>query len=88
MYFTIKQNKSGLLSTDGLTHLFGDTVWFYIDCLYLYFRYIIRGVLTGLTLPHFCACPKPGPEISLLFVVTCDIFCVHLFDMRGSCLFY
>jgi hypothetical protein len=31
--------------------------------------------LTGLTPPHFCACPKPGPEFPTSYVV--GFFCVQ-----------
>jgi len=29
---------------------------------------------TGLTLPHFCACPMPGPRIPTSYVVVFFIF--------------
>jgi len=41
--------------------------------------------LTGLTLPHFCACPKSGPEFPTSYVMVC--FYVQWFDARGDCSF-
>ena len=41
--------------------------------------------LTCLNLPHCCACPKPGPGVSTLFVEV--FFFVHWVKMKGYCLF-
>ena len=41
--------------------------------------------LTALTLPHFCACLKPGPGFPLPKVLV--FFCVQLFEVRGYCSF-
>jgi hypothetical protein len=37
---------------------------------------VFRIPLNGLTLPHFCACPKPGPEFPTFYVMIV-FFCVH-----------
>jgi hypothetical protein len=46
--------------------------------------------LTGLTLPHFCACPKPGPGFPTSYVVVFFVFSklrcpviVRFVDIRG-----
>jgi hypothetical protein len=31
---------------------------------------VFRIPLNGLTLPHFCACPKPGPGFPTFYVMT------------------
>jgi hypothetical protein len=36
--------------------------------------------LTGLTPPHFCACPQPGPGFPTSYVVV--LFFVQGFEMR------
>ena len=46
--------------------------------------------LTGLTLPHLCACPKPGPGFPTSYVMVffmfnelkCEVI-VHLVDIGG-----
>ena len=40
--------------------------------------------LTGLPLPHFCACPKPGPGFPMLYVML--FFMFNDFEGRGDCL--
>ena len=34
--------------------------------------------LTGLTLPYFCACPKPGPGILMSYVVIFNVQWVEM----------
>ena len=49
--------------------------------------FLRRGVgipLTGLTLPNFCACPKPGPGFPLIWP---GLFYVQWVEMRDACLF-
>ena len=58
--------------------------FFLIICLYIYGMYScwrssyqegrIGIPLTGLTLSHFCSCPKPGPGFPMSYVV---LFCVQ-----------
>jgi len=51
--------------------------------MHIFFRVGIP--LTDLTQPHFCACPKPGLGLSMLYVFV--FFCVQWFDVRGGCSF-
>ena len=45
---------------------------------------------TGLTLPHFCACPKPGPgfpkQDGVVFFFL--FFFAKWFEVKGGCSFY
>ena len=41
--------------------------------------------ITGLTLPHFCACPMPGPRIPTSYVVVFFIF--NWFKVGNDCCF-
>ena len=43
--------------------------------------------LACLTLPHFCACPKPGHGFLRLYVVVYFLCSVSSGKMRGDCLF-
>ena len=42
----------------------------------------IQIPLTDLTLPQFCACPKPGPEFPMSYVMV--LFCVQWLEVRGD----
>ena len=54
---------------------------FFIVCLYVYCRWRschqegrVGITLTSLTLPHFCACPKPGPGFPTSYVEVFIVF--------------
>jgi len=44
-----------------------------------------RIALTGLCLPHCCACPKPGP--GFLSHMLWSFFCVQWFEIKNGCSF-
>ena len=79
----------GLLST-----LFDSTYVRYIllNNLYLPLKISLSrglGSFTGLILPHFCACPKPGSVLPTSYVIF--FYCVHWSEVRGGfsfCLYW
>jgi hypothetical protein len=72
------------------------TAGFFIICLYMFCHWrssYQEGVgipLTGLTLPHLCASPKPGPGFPMSYVMIFSIFIIYnlmffwLFQLDGS----
>jgi hypothetical protein len=43
----------------------------------LYYQEGVGIPLTGLALPHLCACPKPGPGFPMSYVMIFSIFIIY-----------
>ena len=56
---------TGLLSFDYISIAIGDPITK---------RRRIEILLTGLTPPHLCACPKPGPRFPISYVVVSFLY--------------
>jgi len=71
---TLKKSKVLSFSNGILpNHINCNTIIkFEIDSKYIYQEGTVEIPLTGLILPHCCACPKPGPEYPTSYVM---VFC-------------
>ena len=61
----------GKSDTIFVIQIFHNGQYLYMHCRwrFIYAEGWIGIILAGLTLPHCCVCPKPGPEIPASYVV-------------------